>query len=132
MSAVQFLSQGQVEGATGLPVTAIDKNVGLGLQWAEIGLFYRLPGYVSIEQYILTAHLLGVKVVALDQVYLAQAEQIIPGSAAAIVAQLQMMGITVTGYTVDQDEQWLFLESLGVDGIFTNDIPRGVSLQKRL
>ena len=45
MSILQFLSAEQVFAATGLPVTLIDKDVGLGLQWAEIGPFFRLPAY---------------------------------------------------------------------------------------
>ncbi len=45
VSILQFLSAEQVEAATGLPVTPINKDVGLGLQWAEIGPFFRLPAY---------------------------------------------------------------------------------------
>lgn len=130
MSTVQFLAQEQVEAITGLPVVPIDKSAGFGLQWAETGPLYRLPGYASITQYILTAHLLGVRIVTLDQQYLALAEQTQPGSATALIEQLKTMGMIVTSYTVETQAQWLFLEGLGIDGIFTNDVPMGVSLQR--
>src|SRR5919109_124002 len=45
VSGVQFLTQEQAEEAFDpLPVTVIDKRLDLGLQWAEVGQVYRLPG----------------------------------------------------------------------------------------
>ena len=131
MTALQFLNEAQIEAATGLPVTLIDKDAGYGLQWAEIGRFFRLPGYESIEQYLITAHLAGVTVVALDWVFLAQAEQIQPGAAAGIVAQAKQLGFVVHGYVADTEQQWRMLEMWGADGIFVSDVPLGVTLQTR-
>ena len=131
MTALQFLSEAQIEAATGLPVTLIDKDAGYGLQWAEIGSFFRLPGYESIEQYLITAHLAGVTVIALDWVFLAQAEQLQPGAAAAIVGQAKQLGLVVHAYVADTAQQWQVLEEWGVDGIFVSDVPLGVGLQSR-
>ena len=126
-SMLQFLTVEEVEFFTGLPVTLIDKNVGLGLQWAEIGPIFRLPAYSSVEQYIGVALAVGARAVDLDLTLLGQD----PASGAALVSLLKNLGFSVWSFTVtiDAPGAWGFLESLGVDGIFIDDIPLGVSLQ---
>ena len=135
MSILQFLTPAQVEAATGLTVTLIDKDVGLGLQWATIGPFFRLPGYQSVagdqpvEQYVGVALVLGARAVDLDVSFLGLAEQTQPGSGAALVNFLHQLGFSVWSFTVEDEPGWLFLQSLGIDGIFIDDVPLGVGLQ---
>jgi hypothetical protein len=35
----------------------------------------------------------------------------------------------VFGYTANVAAEWLFMQGLGADGIYTNDVPLGVSLE---
>jgi glycerophosphoryl diester phosphodiesterase len=128
-SILQFLTPEEVEAATGLPVTLIDKNVGLGLQWAEIGPVFRLPGYVVYEQYVATALAVDARAASLDVLLLGQAEQSAPGSAALMVDALKQFGLSVWGWTIDDPAGWGFLEYVGVDGIFTDDIALGLAAQ---
>src|SRR5579864_3952426 len=51
---LQLLTPAQIQAVTGLPVTIINKKLSLGLQWAEIGPVFRLPGYASIQQFLVT------------------------------------------------------------------------------
>lgn len=129
INLLQLLSPEQIEAITGLPVTLIDKNAGFGLQWAEIGVFFRLPGYTSIEEYTNVAYALGATLVTLDKLIPLQAEVAQPGSAAMFVALLHQYGFNVTAYTVDTEPEWLFMSSIGIDGIYTNNIPMGLSLE---
>ena len=125
VSILQFLTPAQIEAATGLTVTLIDKDVGLMLQWAEIGPLFRLPGYASFEQYVGTVFGVGATCAALDIVLLGQAG---PG-AGFLVDTLQQFGLCALGFTATNAEEWGFLESLGVDGIYIDDIPLGVAIQ---
>ena len=129
MSILQFLTPQQVTDATGLPVTLIAKDVSLGLQWATIGPFFRLPGYQSVEQYVGVALTLGARAVDLDVLFLGQAEEIQPGSGAGLVSLLRGLGFSVWSFTVVDESGWDFLQSLGIDGIFIDDVPLGVTLQ---
>jgi len=122
ISGVQFLTAPEVEAVLGLPVTLIAKHPDFGLQWAEIGLVYRLPGYRSVGEVITTAAAVGARAVEADLFFLSTA-------GAPFVRGLQGLGLKVFGFTVNEAAEWLFLESLGVDGIYTNDIPLGVRLQ---
>ncbi|HEY5602317.1 MAG TPA: glycerophosphodiester phosphodiesterase [Gammaproteobacteria bacterium] len=129
INILQLLSQEEVEALTGLPVTLIDKNDGFGLQWAEIGVIFRLPGYRSIEEYINVAYGLGADLVTLDKLIPGQFDSLQPGSAALLVAQLHALGFNVTAYTVDTEAEWLFMSAIGIDAIYTNDIPLGLLLE---
>ena len=133
MSILQFLTAEQVEAATGLEVTPITKDVGLGLQWATTGVFFRLPAYNDpldpVGQFVGVAAVLEARAVDLDVFFLAQAEQIQAGSGTALVNFLHQLGFSVWGFTVDDAPGWFFLQSLGIDGIFIDDIPLGVALQ---
>ncbi len=128
VNIIQFLSPEQVEAATGLLVTVIDKN-DFGLQWGEIGQLYRLPGYQSIEQFIGVSFALGARAVTLDSLLLFQAELTTPGSGAALVSTLQSFGFPVLAFTLNTEFEWQFAESMGVDGIITDNIPLGLELQ---
>ncbi|WP_455208398.1 glycerophosphodiester phosphodiesterase [Kaarinaea lacus] len=129
INLLQLLSPEQVEAITGLPVTLIDKNAGFGLQWAETGVFFRLPGYSSIEEYINVAYATGATLVTLDKLIPFQAEVTQPGSAALLIGQLHALGFNVTTYTVDTEAEWMFMSTIGIDAIYTNNIPMGLSLE---
>lgn len=122
VSGLQFLSADQIEAALGTSVTPIDKKLGLGLQWAELGIEFRLPGYRSIDELLRTAALTGARVVEADLLLMHTA-------GAPLVAVLHGAGFKVLGFTALDANDWTFLEALGVDGIYTNDVPLGVSRQ---
>src|SRR5262245_21979869 len=137
VDVLQFLSPEDIRSALnarfgGLLLTLIDKRPDLGLQWAEIGSLLRLPSYWSIEngsimesiaKMIATAARVEARVVEVDLVLL--------GSPAGVllVGALHSAGLEVFGYTADNEEEWRLLKSLGVDAIYTNDVPLGVELQ---
>ena len=127
ISGLQFLTPEEVKEAVKgelgeVSVTLIDKHLDLGLQWAEIGRVFRLPGYRSIEELIVTTAVVGARVVEVDLFLL--------GSAGApLVHVLHSVDLKVFGWTANNAAEWHFLQSLGVDGIYTNDIPLGVDLQ---
>ena len=123
VSGLQFLAQAEIEAALQLPVTLIDKEPAIGLQWAEIGTLFRLPGYRSFTELLQTAALTDVRAVEVDLLLL-------HSSGAPLVAGLQAAGLKVFGFTANTEADWDFLESLGVNGIYTNDVPLGVRLQR--
>jgi glycerophosphoryl diester phosphodiesterase len=129
INILQLLTPEEVEAITGLPVTLIDKNAGFGLQWAETGVFFRLPGYNSFEQYLNVALATGARLVTLDKLIFGQMEQLQPGSSALLIDQLHLLGLNVTTYTVDTEAEWLFMTAIGVDAIYTNDIPMGLMFE---
>jgi len=47
----------------------------------------------------------------------------------ALVAQLHNIGIDSIVYTVNAQQEWQFLTALGVDGIYTDNIPMGLLLE---
>ena len=114
--------------ATGLPVAIISKN-DFGLEWAEIGPLFRLPGYEDLAQFIGISLEVGSRGVALDALILFQAEQSLPGGASLIVDTLHLLGLPVMTYTLNTAGEWFAATSWGVDGIITDDIPLGLMLQ---
>jgi glycerophosphoryl diester phosphodiesterase len=122
ISGLQFLTGPEIEDLLGLPVTLIDKNPDFGLQWAEIGPIFRLPGYRSIAEVLSTAAVAGVRVVEADLFFLSTA-------GAPFVDRLHGCGLKVLGFTATDATEWFFLQSLGLDGIYTNDVPLGVENQ---
>lgn len=122
VSGLQLLTEEQIETALGLPVTPIAKRVDLGLQWAEVGDVYRLPGYRSFEELLETAVLTGARVLEADTFLLRMAGK-------PFVDLLQATGLKVFGFTAKTEVDWDFLESLGVDGIYTDDVPMGLVRQ---
>ena len=129
LSLLQLLTAEQVEAVTGLPVVLIDKDAGFGLQWAEIGPFFRLPAYPLINEYIQTLLQTDALAASLDSLFLGQAEQTLPGSGSDFINQLHLLGLSVLVYTIDTEPEWLFYSSLGADGIYTNNIPLGLMLE---
>jgi len=129
INILQLLGPDEVEALTGLPVRLIDKQAGFGLQWAEIDGFFRLPGYSSIEEYIDVAFATRATLLTLDKLILGQLDEIQPVSATDFVEQLHSLGFNVTAYTVDTEQEWFVLSDIGIDGIYINDIPLGLSLE---
>ena len=122
LSALQFLTQEEIEAALHLPVTSIRKTPSLGLQWAEIGPLFRLPGYASFAQVLATAARVDARVVEVDLPLLAS-------GGAGLIGLLHDADLAVFGYTANVAAEWLFMQGLGADGIYTNDVPLGVSLE---
>lgn len=122
VSGLQFLTREQLEATFGEPVIRIDKKLDLGLQWAEVGEVFRLPGYRSFAELVRAAALTGARVVEADLLVLHSA-------GAPLVQTLHAAGLTVFGFTANSTNDWDFLESLGADGIYTNDVPMGVERQ---
>lgn len=122
VSILQFLSQEDAETTFGTTVTLIEKKHDLGLRWAEIGTILRLPGYRSFEELIATALTLQARVVEVDL-------SLLQAAGPLLVPALHAAGLKVFGFTVDDADEWAFLEGVGVDGIYTNDIPLGIGRQ---
>jgi glycerophosphoryl diester phosphodiesterase len=122
LTGLQFLTAEEVEALLGLPVTLIDKRLNLGLRWAEIGAIFRLPGYSSVAEVLSTAGVTGVRVVEADLFFLTSA-------GTAFVGVLHGFGLKAFGFTATSPAEWFFLQSLGLDGIYTNDVPFGVEHQ---
>ena len=122
ISGLQFLTAAEIQALLGLPVTLIAKHPDFGLQWAEIGALYRLPGYGSVAEVLSTAAATGARVVEADLFFLS-------GAGAPFVDLLHGFGLKVLGFTANDATEWFFLQSLGVDGIYTNNIPLGVENQ---
>ncbi len=129
---LQFLTAEEVEAALGLPVTLVDKDPDYGLQWAEVGPVYRLPGYASVDQAIATAFATGSQFVSYDLRLLGQMEQAMPGAAAELVQASKAMGFRVLAGDVSSAQEWHFGASLGVAALYADDVPLAVSLQPPL
>lgn len=128
LDGLQLLTPAQVTAATGLPVTIINKKISLGLAWAEIGPVFRLPGYASPEQFLITGIVTGVRVVGAEMDFLVPAEQQQPGSGAAFVGTAHSLGMRAFADPASTEADWNFFASLGVDAIYST-IPMGVNLQ---
>ena len=122
VSGLQFLTKEQIEARLKMPVTLIHKQLDLGLPWAELGRIFRLPGYPSVGDLVTTATITGARVVEADLFLLSF-------TGAALVGILHDAGLKVFGFTANTDTEWAFLQSLDVDGIYTNDVPLGVRRQ---
>lgn len=130
-SLLQALTPEQLESITGLPVTLLDKNVGFGLQWVEVGPVFRAPIYESVYEYMNTLVSLESRAASLDKDVLLQMEAMAAGSAALLISQLHNIDIISLVYTVNDEQQWLFLASLGVDGFYTDEVLMGLSLENQ-
>jgi hypothetical protein len=129
ISGLQLLTPAQVEAITGLPVTIMNnKKNSLGLQWAEIGPVFRLPGYSSPLQFLETGLATQVRVVGGEMDFFGPAEQQQPGSGAAFVAGAHSFGFRVFADPAQTAADWNFFAGLGVDAIYSN-IPLGVQLE---
>lgn len=122
VSGLQFLTAQEIEARLGLPVTLVDKEIDVGLQWAEIGGIFRLPGYRSVRQLLATAAATHVRVVEADL-------ELLGARGTRLVKAVHAHGLKAFGFTATTPVEWSFLESLGLDGIYTNDVPFGVRHQ---
>ncbi len=131
ISGLQLMTAAQIEALLGFPVTVIEKRLGLGLQWAEVGPIFRLPGYSSVAQVLSTAAITTrVRVVEADLFFFFfLLESAGPQAGAQFVDTLHGSGLKALGFTATNPAEWFFLESLGLDGIYTSDIPFGVANQ---
>lgn len=129
LSVLQLLPAAQLQAILGVPVTPIDKQPVFGLQWVEIGPIYRLPLYQTPYQYVNTLVSLQPRGAVIDKDALAMMENYSVGSGMALVSQLHNIGIDTIVYTVNSEQAWLFLSALGVDGIYTDNVAMGLSLE---
>jgi glycerophosphoryl diester phosphodiesterase len=128
LDGLQLLTPAQVQAMKGLPVTIINKKISLGLTWAEIGPIFRLPGYASPEQFLITGIVTSVRVVGGEIDFFGPAEQQQPGSGAAFVGAAHSLGMRVFADPANTPTDWNFFASLGMDAIYSV-IPMGVQLQ---
>lgn len=126
---LQFLDPQTVELLTGLEVTLIDKEHDFNLQWAEIGVLFRLPGYQSMPQFFITLFGTQSYAASLDMLLLAMLESQYTGAAQVLVAQLHGFGMKTLVYTVNTPAEWMHFSSIGLDGIYTDNIPMGLELE---
>ena len=131
INVLQLLTEEEVEQFTGFEVTPIDKDAGFGLEWGEIDSLFRLPIYGGLDKYIQVLIDTNAHSASIDSLLLGQAEQIQPGSAAQFIEQLKLLGLNSLVYTIDTEAEWQFFSSIGIDGIYTNDIPLGLLLQEQ-
>jgi glycerophosphoryl diester phosphodiesterase len=128
LSGLQFLPASAVQDALDMDVTLIDKKLGLGLQWAEVGSLFRLPGYRSLDEVFSTVHATGARIVELElfllQIVLPVVLQVDPQD---FVDALHASGLKALGFTASTASDWDFLASLRLDGIYANDVPFGVA-----
>ena len=128
LDGVQLLTPAQVQFVTGMPVTVINKKISLGLTWAEIGPVFRLPGYASPTQFLITGLVTGVRVIGGEMDFFGAAEQQQPGSGAEFVGAAHSLGMRAFADPANTPGDWNFLASLGVDAIYST-IPMAVQLQ---
>ena len=128
LDGLQLLTPAQVQVVTGLRVKVINKKISLGLAWAEIGPVFRLPGYASPVQFLITGLVTGVRVVGGEMDFFGAAEQQQPGSGAEFVAVAHSLGMRAFADPANTPADWNFFASLGVDAIYST-IPMGVQLQ---
>jgi glycerophosphoryl diester phosphodiesterase len=131
LDGLQLLTVSQIEAVTGLPVTVIDKKISLGLTWAEIGPLFRLPGYASAQQFLVTGIVTNVRVVGGEMDFFGAAEQQQPGSGSVFVDAAHSLGMRVFADPANSEADWKFFASLGVDAIYST-IPMGVDLQPEI
>src|SRR5262245_26655417 len=122
INGLQFLTPEEAAKASHLEVTLIDKHPSFGLQWAELGDLFRLPGYRSTGELLWTALITRVSAVEAD-------DQMLRAAGAPFVRLLHAFGFKVFGFTANDAAVWHALESLGVDGIYVNDVALGIELQ---
>ncbi len=128
ISGLQLLTPAEITAITGLPVTTIQKNISLGLSWADIGQVFRLPGYASPQQFLGTGIALKVRIVGGEMDFFGPAEQQHPGSGTAFVQAAHSLGLRAFADPANTPADWDFFASLGVDAIYST-IPMGVQLQ---
>ena len=128
LDGLQLLTPAQIQFVTKLPVTIINKKISLGLTWAEIGPVFRLPGYASPVQFLITGLVTSVHVVGGEMDFFGAAEQQQAGSGAEFVAAAHSLGMRAFADPANTPADWNLFATLGVDAIYST-IPMGVQLQ---
>ncbi|HEY8090480.1 MAG TPA: hypothetical protein VIF09_21615, partial [Polyangiaceae bacterium] len=132
LDLLQLLTPAQVQAATGLTVTPIQKTLNLGLQWGDVGPIYRLPAYTSVQQFFVTALTVGARIVDAEMDFIATSEQQQPGSASAWVGAAHGLGFKVVADPAKNAQQFAYFASFGFDGAYCDDIPGSLALQPPL
>jgi hypothetical protein len=131
-TAQELLTPEQVTALNGINVTEIDKDEGLGLQWYDAPPEFRSPGYSSLEFFIAIALSVGCTRAIPDKRFLRHMEETEVGSGAHFGNTLvQSSGLKMSVYTIQTNEEWIFLESIGVDAIYSDIIEDSIAHEMR-
>ncbi len=129
LDLLQLLTPAQVTGATGMTVTTVQKQLNLGLQWANVGGIYRLPGYTSVQQFFYTAKVVGASIIDGEQDFIGTSEQQHPGSVAQFVGAAHALGFKAFADPAKDAQTFGYYASFGFDGAYCDDIPASLALQ---
>jgi glycerophosphoryl diester phosphodiesterase len=132
LDLLQLMTPAQVQANTGLTVTQIQKADGLGLQWANVGVIYRLPGYASIDQFFYAAFASGSRIVGFEKDFIGYNEQTQPGSVAQVVNAAHSMGLKAFADPAKSVQEFGWYASFGFDAAYCDDIPASLALQPKL
>lgn len=131
LDLLQLMTPEQVQANTGLTVTKIDKTLNLGLQWANVGPIYRLPGYTSVEQFFYAAKVVDAKIVGVEKDFIGYSESTAPGSVAAFVGAAHSMGMKAYADPAKSVAEFGWFASFGFDAAYCDDIPASLALQPK-
>ncbi|MCJ7500997.1 glycerophosphodiester phosphodiesterase [bacterium] len=127
-------------------VQVIDKD-SHGLAWGEVGVelapgyilwLFRVPGYYTEEfggalgNYIrvMSPAETGSSIASLDKrILFMAADPPNPLAAAEIVGAMHYYGFSVLVFTIDNQLEWMFMSEAGVDGMYIDDIPMGLTME---
>jgi glycerophosphoryl diester phosphodiesterase len=159
IDAMQLLPLESIQELPGYVVEIIEDKDLYGLTWGEIGVetpygilwVYRLPGYYTenpggpFVNYIMTLLGTGSSTASLDKNILFLAEEL--GLSASFIVDALHFGLpelppfsfSVLVFTVDFGDpedldypdygEWLLLSGAGVDGMYVDDIPVGLTIE---
>ncbi len=132
LDLLQLMTPDQVQANTGLTVTKIDKALNLGLQWANVGPIYRLPGYTSVNQFFYAATVVGAKIVGAEKDFIGFSESSAPGSVAQFVGAAHSLGFKAFADPAKTVAEFGWYASFGFDAAYCDDIPASLALQPKL
>ncbi len=131
MDLLQLMKPAQVQANTGLTVTQITKADGLGLQWADVGPIYRLPGYTSVSQFFWAAKAVDAALVGVEQDFIGYSEQSQPGSVAQFVGAAHALGFKAVADPAKTAAEFAGFAAFGFDAAYCDDIPGSLALQPK-
>jgi hypothetical protein len=131
LDGLQLLTPDQAAAATGMPVTVIQKADGLGLQWADVGYVYRLPGYSSVDEFVGIALYLEARIVGFEYDFIGPASQQ-PGALPTLLGTLQYLGLKAYADPAHDAQTFGWYGAQGFDGAYTDDIPGSLQFQPPL
>jgi glycerophosphoryl diester phosphodiesterase len=129
---LQLLTPAEVTGATGLPVTIITPTLNLGLEWADIGEVYRLPGYSSPTQFLEIAGEIGASVIGTQLDFVQEAEATQPGSTAEFVGGAHEFGFKAWADPAADATGFSYFTQFGFDGAYCDNIKSCLTDQEKL